>query len=84
MAVTQKINLAALAVFMLLVLSFASAFGICIESQLTLCGSVRAILHSGPQQRQAESFTHSQYPTHVQGENGNKSVTYGLKASRYG
>ena len=47
MAVTQKINRAALDIFILLVLFCAPAFGIyCVESQLTHCGSVAEILRS--------------------------------------
>jgi hypothetical protein len=41
MAAIQKINLAALDIFILLVLFYAPASRICVELQLTLCGSVR-------------------------------------------
>jgi len=60
MAVTQKINRAALDIFILLVLFCASACGIhCIESQLTLCDSVTGILRRRLRKRQAESLSDS-------------------------
>jgi hypothetical protein len=58
MAVTQKINRAALDIFILLVLFYAPAFRIfCVESQLTHCGSVAEILRRRRRKRQAKSLS---------------------------
>ena len=60
MAAIQKINRAALDIFILLVLFCAPAFGIyCVESQLTHCGSVAEILRRRPRKRQVESLSNS-------------------------
>jgi hypothetical protein len=59
MAVSQKINRAALDIF-ILVLFYAPAFGIyCVESQLTHCGSVLRSLRRRQRKRQAKSLSNS-------------------------
>jgi hypothetical protein len=76
MAVTQKINRAALDIFILLVLFYAPAFGIsCVESQLTLCGSMPGILRRRLRKRQAESFSNSGKTYQTLQQKGNRSVT---------
>jgi hypothetical protein len=60
MAAIQKINRAALDIFILLVLFCAPAFGIyCVESQLTHCGSVLRSLRRRQRKRQAKSLSNS-------------------------
>jgi hypothetical protein len=56
MTATQNISLAAFGIFILLVLFCAPAFRFFVESQLTLCGSVRTMLRRQPGTRQAESL----------------------------
>jgi hypothetical protein len=59
MAASQKINRAALEIFILLFF-YAPAFGISLcRTQLTLCGSVTEILHRRLRKRQAESLSNS-------------------------
>ena len=76
MAVTQKIKRAPLDIFILLVLFYAPAFRIsCVETQLTLCGSITEILRSRPRRRQAESFSNSGKTYQTLQQKGNRSVT---------
>jgi|SRR6476660_1525037 len=57
MAASQKINRAALDIFILLVLFYAPASGLpCVESQLMLCDSAPRILRRRLRRRQAEVF----------------------------
>src|ERR1044071_3372202 len=75
-AATQKINRAALDIFILLILFHTSLpEWFVIESQVELCGSVGAILRRRPQGRQAESLERTRYGTNLRRKNGNKTVT---------
>ena len=76
MAVTQKINRAALDIFILLVLFYAPAFRIsCVETQLTLCGSITEILRRRPRRKASRIFQQQRQNLSNSAIKGNRSVT---------
>jgi hypothetical protein len=75
-AATQKINRAALDIFILLVLFYAPALrGFYVESQPALYGSMSGILRRHPRRRQAESLNGRQDRGVSSVRNGNRTVT---------